>query len=58
MQSLLSADAGVAGADEVNLVLSATGVPGTGDAYDTAYGREVVHADPDHSLIRFVAPRG
>jgi hypothetical protein len=37
-------------------VLQATGVSGTSDPYDTPYGREVVHVDPDNNLMRFVAP--
>jgi hypothetical protein len=33
---------------------SATGVPGTSDPYETAYGtREAVHVDLDNNLIRF-----
>jgi hypothetical protein len=36
---------------------SATGVPGTSDPYDTAYGmREAVHVDPDNNLVRFGSP--
>jgi hypothetical protein len=36
---------------------SATGVPGTSDPYDTAYGmREAVHVDLDNNLIRIGSP--
>ncbi len=43
------------GGDESGRRLEATGIPGTSEVYDTAYGREVVHVDPDHNLLRFVA---
>jgi predicted enzyme related to lactoylglutathione lyase len=51
-----AADLAVADADEFERVLQATGVSGTSDPYDTPYGREVVHVDPDNNLMRFVAP--
>jgi hypothetical protein len=43
-------------ADEFGRLLSATGVEGTSDPYDTPYGREVVHIDLDNNLLRFVVP--
>jgi uncharacterized glyoxalase superfamily protein PhnB len=52
-----AADLAVDDADEFERRLSATGVEGTSDPYDTAYGREVVHVDLDNNLMRFVAPR-
>jgi hypothetical protein len=51
-----AADLEVDDADEFERMLSATGVEGTSDPYDTPYGREVVHVDLDHNLMRFVAP--
>jgi hypothetical protein len=36
--------------------LEATGVAGTSEPYDTEYGREVVHIDPDNNLTRFATP--
>lgn len=51
-----AADLAVDDADEFERVLSATGVDGTSDPYDTAYGREVVHVDLDNNLMRFVGP--
>jgi uncharacterized glyoxalase superfamily protein PhnB len=50
-----AADLRVEDADAFGRQLDATGAPGTSDAYDTYYGREVVHVDPDHNLLRFVA---
>jgi hypothetical protein len=50
-----AADLYVDDADEVARTLSAP-APGTSAPYDTPYGREVVHVDPDNNLIRFVAP--
>lgn len=32
------------------------GAAGTSGPYDTPYGREFVHVDPDNNLMRFVAP--
>jgi catechol 2,3-dioxygenase-like lactoylglutathione lyase family enzyme len=52
-----AADLSVADVDVLEREWSATGVSGTSDPYDTAYGREFVHVDPDNNLIRCVAPR-
>jgi hypothetical protein len=52
-----AADLEVDDADEFERMLSATGVEGTSDPYDTSYGREVVHVDLDSNLLRFIAPR-
>jgi uncharacterized glyoxalase superfamily protein PhnB len=52
-----AADLAVDDADEFERALRATGAEGTSDAYDTPYGREVVHVDLDHNLLRFIAPR-
>jgi hypothetical protein len=52
-----AADLEVDDADEFGRMLSATGVEGTSDPYDTSYGREVVHVDLDNNLTRFIAPR-
>jgi hypothetical protein len=52
-----AADLTVADADALEREWSATGVTGTSDPYDTAYGREFVHVDPDNNLIRCVSPR-
>jgi hypothetical protein len=52
-----AADLEVDDADEIERMLSTTGVEGTSDPYDTSYGREVVHADLDNNLMRFIAPR-
>jgi hypothetical protein len=52
-----AADLEVDDADEFGRMLSATGVEGTSDPYDTPYGREVVHLDLDRNLTRFVVPR-
>jgi predicted enzyme related to lactoylglutathione lyase len=51
-----AADIAVKDADTVAHALEATGVAGTSEPYDTDYGREVVHIDPDNNLIRFTAP--
>jgi hypothetical protein len=52
-----AADLAVEDCDTLERQWSATGVPGTSDPYDTAYGmREAVHVDPDNNLIRFVSP--
>jgi uncharacterized glyoxalase superfamily protein PhnB len=52
-----AADLSVADCDALARQWSATGVPGTSDAYDTPYGmREAVHVDPDNNLIRFGSP--
>jgi hypothetical protein len=48
-------DLRVEDADEFGRRLEETAAPGTSEPYDTAYGREVVHVDPDHNLLRFVA---
>jgi Glyoxalase/Bleomycin resistance protein/Dioxygenase superfamily len=49
-----AADLSVEDCDALERQWSATGVPGTSDPYDTAYGtREAVHVDPDNNLIRF-----
>jgi len=50
-----AADLAVDDADAVERCWSATGVPGTSDLYDTAYGREFVHVDLDNNLIRVVS---
>ena len=50
-----AADLRVGDADEFARRLEETGAPGTSEPYDTAYGREVVHVDPDPNLLRFVA---
>jgi hypothetical protein len=52
-----AADLEVDDADEFGRMLSAAGVEGTSDPYNTSYGREVVHVDLDRNLMRFVAPR-
>ena len=52
-----AADLEVDDADEFGRMLSAAGVEGTSDPYDTSYGREVVHVDLDSNLMRFIAPR-
>jgi hypothetical protein len=52
-----AADLSVEDCDALSQRWSATGVPGTSDPYDTAYGmREAAHVDPDHNLIRFGSP--
>jgi len=51
-----AADLQVSDVDELHRVLRETGAGGTSDPYDTPYGREFVHVDPDNNLIRFVAP--
>jgi uncharacterized glyoxalase superfamily protein PhnB len=52
-----AADLSVEDCDALERQLSATGVPGTSDPYDTSYGmREAVHVDPDNNLIRFGSP--
>ena len=50
-----AADPQVEDADEFARRLEETAAPETSEPYDTAYGREVVHVDPDHNLLRFVA---
>jgi hypothetical protein len=42
--------------DELHRALRESAVCGTSDPYDTPYGREFVHVDPDNNLMRFVAP--
>jgi len=51
-----AADLRVDNADEFVHVLRPTTAGGTCDPYDTPYGREFVHVDPDHNLMRFVTP--
>jgi uncharacterized protein len=52
-----AADLTVPDCDALERQLSATGVPGTSDPYDTPYGRrEAVHVDLDNNLIRFGSP--
>jgi len=52
-----AADLTVTDCDGLEREWSATGVPGTGDPYDTPYRRrEAVHVDPDNNLIRFGSP--
>jgi hypothetical protein len=51
-----AADIEVDDADEIERALRATGADGTSDPYDTPYGREVVHIDPDSNLLRFIGP--
>jgi len=51
-----AADLKVADADEFSHALRPTAAGGTSDPYDTPYGREFVHVDPDNNLMRFVAP--
>jgi catechol 2,3-dioxygenase-like lactoylglutathione lyase family enzyme len=51
-----AADLQVENADEFGRALRETGADGTSDSYDTPYGREFVHVDPDNNLIRFVTP--
>jgi uncharacterized glyoxalase superfamily protein PhnB len=50
-----AADLAVEDLDALEQKLSATGVEGTSEPYDTSYGREFVHVDEDHNLIRFIA---
>ena len=50
-----AADLRIEDADEFAHRLDATSTPGTSGPYDTYYGREVVHVDPDNNLLRFVA---
>lgn len=42
--------------DALAAMLTATGAEGTGEPYNTSYGRELVHVDLDHNLVRFVSP--
>jgi len=51
-----AADLQVEDADEFRRTLQETGAGGTSDPYDTPYGREFVHVDPDNNLMRFIAP--
>jgi hypothetical protein len=51
-----AADLQVENADEFGHALRETQAGGTSDPYDTPYGREFVHVDPDNNLIRFVTP--
>jgi hypothetical protein len=50
-----AADLQVESADEFHRVLGGTGTDGTSDLYDTPYGREFVHVDPDNNLMRFIS---
>jgi hypothetical protein len=43
-------------ADKFRRALRKTAVGGTSDPYDTSYGREFVHVDPDNNLMRFMTP--
>jgi hypothetical protein len=51
-----AADLQVENADELEHALRETAADGTSDPYDTPYGREFVHVDPDNNLMRFVTP--
>lgn len=51
-----AADLAVENADEFERAFRATAASGTSEPYDTPYGREFVHVDPDNNLMRFVAP--
>jgi catechol 2,3-dioxygenase-like lactoylglutathione lyase family enzyme len=51
-----AADLQVEDADELGRALRETAADGTSDCYDTPYGREFVHVDPDNNLMRFVTP--
>jgi hypothetical protein len=51
-----AADLQIENIDEFHRALSETMVGGTSDPYDTPYGREFVHVDPDNNLMRFVDP--
>ena len=51
-----AADIEVDDAGEIERELRAAGADGTSDPYDTPYGREVVHVDPDNNLLRFIGP--
>jgi predicted enzyme related to lactoylglutathione lyase len=53
-----AADLQVDDADEMQRTLRGRPAGGTSDPYDTPYGREFVHVDPDNNLIRFVTPSG
>lgn len=50
-----AADLSVESLDELHRTFCETTVAGTGDPYDTPYGREFVHVDLDNNLMRFVA---
>jgi hypothetical protein len=49
-----AADLEVDDADEFGRALRETAAAGTSDPYDTPYGREFVHVDPDNNLMRFI----
>jgi uncharacterized glyoxalase superfamily protein PhnB len=51
-----AADLQVENADEFCRALRETGADGTSDPYDTPYGQEFVHVDPDNNLMRFITP--
>jgi hypothetical protein len=51
-----AADLQVEDADALHRTFQETGVDGTSEPYDTFYGREFVHVDPDNNLMRFVVP--
>jgi Glyoxalase/Bleomycin resistance protein/Dioxygenase superfamily len=51
-----AADLQVEDVDALHRTLCETTVGGTSDPYETPYGREFVHVDPDNNLMRFVAP--
>ena len=51
-----AADLRVENADELERALRETATDGTSGPYDTPYGREFVHVDPDNNLMRFVTP--
>jgi uncharacterized glyoxalase superfamily protein PhnB len=51
-----AADLQVENADELERAFRETAANGTSDPYDTPYGREFVHVDPDNNLMRFVTP--
>jgi hypothetical protein len=50
-----AADLEIADVDKFRHALRETAAGGTSDPYDTPYGREFVHVDPDNNLIRFIA---
>jgi hypothetical protein len=53
-----AADLQVDDADSLQRTLRDRPAAGTSDPYATPYGREFVHVDPDHNLLRFVTPAG
>ena len=51
-----AADLRVDDVDVLWRALRETTAAGTSDLYDTPYGREFVHVDPDNNLMRFTTP--